>query len=276
MFSQSSIQVLQNTSRFDEPSIRITSLDDGWEASFKNYFYSTGTPTDAVDWKKGVFFFYEPMIGPMRENIEPKSVLAVPPRLSSDANWSGDYFTKGSSAYDFWLKKKPCDKCHKERTAAICYSCIELATQRDYERMKKLPMNETPTDPVALPSDSSLPEIKGEAFQLLGELNNDMHHFFGQLSQLMQFMKLATMRHGGHLHYPGCLDCIEEQRAWLSTNHPNWREMTKEANCCSICISRAYKTLKDTPPTIQEAAPVSKRPSLIEAVAISAAASLSN
>ncbi len=34
------------------------------------------------------------------------------------------------------------------------------------------------------------------------------------------------------------------KKSYLESNYPNWRELTNEKGCCSLCTRRAWKALK--------------------------------
>ncbi len=64
--------------------------------------------------------------------------------------------------------------------------------------------------------------------------------------KILDLIVAQTHNHGGQLHVPSwqCADCSAERRAWLETNHPNWKVEANERGCCGLCYQRGYKFFK--------------------------------
>lgn len=215
--------ILQNAPSTGNPTIKITSDAPGWFDCYVRWIDGKD-PSDNKEWKKGVFFF--------REETPPPSP------------WDYHYLDN-EHIRDYWIKKFDCLKCSSKRTKAFCFSCSPLSTLKE-----TTPMIDVLASSPAIVKDHT--SVDTETFGALKESYDYIHNLFWQMDKLFSFMRDAMERHGGQKHIVGsCSKCIDEQREWLEANHKGtWQEKASEKGCCSVCVARAYKALKDMPKEI--------------------------
>lgn len=217
------IQVLQNTIKGETPTIRITSLDPEWEKARDTWIMGKN-PTSSPEWKIGVISF--------SETIEVKE-----PSL-----WDANYWHTGHNVYDFFMKKYSCSKCKKERTAALCKTCIFNISKAEEEKSKVIDVLALTVQDEVLKKDCL--GFNPKMYQALYDAYGDMTRTLLQIDKLFDLLRKVSKDHGGSLHeMKGCSECLSEKLKWLNDIYPDWKNKTTSPGCCSLCIERSYEFL---------------------------------
>lgn len=221
--STKKIKVIQNTLRDETPTIRITELDPNWEKAHDDWIMGKN-PTDSPEWKKGVIFLLEEV------EVKEKSL------------WETDYWHVGHNVYDFFMKKYACSKCKKERTAALCQTCIFNTSKAEEKRSKVIDVLAPTVQDEILKKDYSVLDPK--MYLALADSYGTMSNTLTKLDKFFDLLREATKSHGASLHQmKGCSECLSEKLKWLNDTYPDWKNKTASPGCCSLCIERSYEFL---------------------------------